>query len=119
MWTLNRPYKRVTWNSTNEYLKELFGNAAVSIRLRSSCCNNKHIDEYKLHEVFVKAFNNKPASSNFNDAWGKIVEKRFRKIFKKKIAEFDEELFLKVVEKIVILDDVVKVCFLDGCFVEV
>jgi len=116
----NRPYKRVTWNSTDEILKRNIWQCSCKYKVKGVvACNNKHVDEYKLHESFVTAFNNKPAGGIINDDLGKIVEKRFRKIFKKKITEFDGDLFLKVVEMIVVLDDVVRICFLDGTFFEV
>jgi len=116
----SRPYKRVTWNSTDEILKRNVWQCSCKYKVKGVvACNNKHVDEYKLHESFVTAFNNKPAGGIINDDLGKIVEKRFRKIFKKKITEFDGDLFLKVVEMIVVLDDVVRICFLDGTFFEV
>jgi DNA invertase Pin-like site-specific DNA recombinase len=131
--TCNNVYGRVTWNSTDEKLRRIVWQCKRKYSIKGVVgCQNGHVDENILYGSFVKAFNAIVGNvDNFVDNWKKMLEsddvfekvtaKRFIDIFSghDKITEFDGDLFLKVVEKIVVLDGVVRVYFSNGSWVEV
>jgi site-specific DNA recombinase len=123
-------YGRVTWNSNDEKLKRVIWQCSNKYRAKGKIgCFNKHIDEADLYNIFVKAYNKLSVDKDV-DKWNKmlksgnyldrIIAKRFIDILSRgEIDKFDEELFLKLVEKLVVLDGKIEVCFLDGSLIEI
>jgi len=121
-------YSKVIWNSKDEKLRRYIWRCNKKYIVKGEInCTNKHIDDYILYDAFVEAFNRMVDNIDCymdrwnglldgDDVWLKVTARRFIEIFseEERIDKFEEELFLKLVEKIVVLDGNVKVCFLDG-----
>jgi site-specific DNA recombinase len=89
-------------------------------------CENRHIDDDVLYRAFVSFFNAVIENKDYfmakwqemlkeEDFLKKVTAKRFIGIFDRcgKIESFDEELYLKIVEKFVIKEGEVFVTLLD------
>jgi site-specific DNA recombinase len=95
-------------------------------------CNNKHVDDGVLYEIFMNAYNsvvqNKDelmkkwhAMSEDENEWKRVTAKRFIDHFKEadEITNFESNLFYKTVEKLTVLDSgKVIVSLLDGTDIE-
>jgi DNA invertase Pin-like site-specific DNA recombinase len=129
----NRIYGRKVWNSKDPKLRRVIWQCNKKYETKGVVgCNNRHVDGFILPAVFINAYNsiveniyvyrkrwNKLLEGN--DYWLKYTAKKFIDVFDNpvKIDEFDEELFLKLVERIVIYKLYIKVYFLDGSEIKV
>jgi hypothetical protein len=129
----NRAYGRKVWNSTKPNFRRVIWQCNKKYETKGVVgCNNRHIDDFILPSVFINACNsiveniyvykkrwNKLLRND--DYWLKYTAGKFIDVFNNpvKIDEFDEELFLKLVEKIVIYKLYIKVYFLDGSEIKV
>lgn len=124
-----KAYHKGTWNSTQEHLKRNIWQCSSRYKVRGvPGCGNKHVDDYKIRDSFVEAYNalvsNKEdylkdieEAEKFTNPLRRVVAKRFQAILDqaKIIENFDVELFFKVVEKIVISEEMrIEWHFLNG-----
>lgn len=122
-------FGRKVWNSTDERLKRVIWRCNRKYAVKGQkLCDNRHIDDAALKSSFVNIFNNIHTNEEvFMKKWQqqilgedileRVVAARFIEIFKntKIIEQFDEDLYLRLVEKITIeKDDILVISFLDG-----
>ncbi|NLG82336.1 MAG: recombinase [Bacilli bacterium] len=95
-------------------------------------CNNKHVDDSVLYEIFMNAYNSVVQNkeelmkkwlemSEDENEWKRVTAKRFIDHFNEaiEINEFDSNLFYKTFEKLTVLDSgKVIVSLLDGTDIE-
>lgn len=129
-----RAYGRKVWNSTDDRLKRAIWQCSGKYTEKGKVgCDNRHVDDEVFYKAFVEVYNAVVENvEQFKARWIKQLEsedilikvtaKRFIEIFKKAtlIDEFDVDLFLKLVEKIIVIDEgLLKLSLLDGTEIEV
>lgn len=121
-------YGRKVWNSPNERLRRIVWqcNNKYATKAKKGC-DNRHINDEDLYMAFVGVSNAVLKNrEHFINKWNeqmnsgnilkRVTAKRFIDIFKeaKPIERFDDELYSRLVEKIVVCEDRVNVELLDG-----
>lgn len=112
-------YGRKVWNSTNERLRRIVWQCNNKYATKGKKgCDNRHINDDVLYRAFVSAFNAVLENrENFMSKWEeqtesedilkRVTTKRFVDIFNnaQQLELFDDELYFKLVEKIVVYED--------------
>lgn len=126
------PFGRKVWNSTDERLRRIIWRCNKKYAVKGKkLCDNGHIYDDVLYRAFVSVYNAVIENKDYfmakwqemlkdEDVLKRVTAKRLIEEFKKAklIEAFDEELYLKVVEKFVVKDGEVIVTLLDGSEVE-
>ena len=121
-------FGRKVWNSTDERLKRTIWQCNNKYKVKGKIgCRNRHINEEVLYQAFVNAFNAILESKDYfmkkwekqinsEDILERVTAKRFINVFNetKPIENFDAGLYFKLVEKIMVYEDKVRVGLLDG-----
>jgi hypothetical protein len=127
-------FGRKVWNSNDDRLRRFIWrcNSKYAVKGKKGC-ESKHIDDRFLYEVFIDAFNAVVENKGyFMEKWQQVMEseddilkrvtaKRFIQIFSKAklIDQFEMDLYIKLVEKIVVYDaGRLVVSLLDGSEIE-
>lgn len=130
----NRPFGRRVWSSNDERFKKQVWICTQRNKTKGIVgCNNKHIYDKTLKEIFIDTFNTMIENKDFFlDKWNEIIKignqlqkhksKQFIEILNKTkpIKVFDEKLFFIFIEKITVYDgQKIIVTLLDGVEIEV
>lgn len=123
-------FGRKTWNSTDQNLKRRVWQCNRKYEKKGQVrCKNKHIDEEVLYKAFVSSFNALVENKKeFIGKWkaedgDELREYRAREFIDivgdgELIKEFDVDLYLRMVEKMVVFGDRIIVGMLEGTEVE-
>ncbi len=125
-------FGRKVWNSTDERLRRIIWRCNKKYAVKGKkLCDNGHIDDEFLYRAFVIVFNGIIENKDYfmgkwrellsnEDVLKKVTAKKFIEIFKtaKPIERFNEELYLKLIEKIVVNEGALIVVLLDGSEIE-
>lgn len=124
-------FGRKVWNSTNELLRRKVWRCNKKYVVKGKKgCDNKHIDDRVLYQVFINAYNTIVDNKDyFTNKWEETIQKgnvlqrykanQFIEVIKEPIEEFDIDLYYMLVEKMVVQSDKkIIVSLLDGTDVE-
>lgn len=129
-----RAYGRKVWNSTDDGLRRIVWRCNGKYTEKGKVgCDNRHVDDEVFYKAFIDVYNvmveNKEhfmakwkEQIESDDVLKKVTAKRLIGIFKEVtlIDEFDVDLFFKLMEKIIVLDEgLLVVSLLDGTEIEI
>ncbi|MDD4378227.1 MAG: recombinase family protein [Eubacteriales bacterium] len=127
------PFGRKVWNSNDERLRRVIWRCNNKYKVKGEKgCENKHIEDKLLYQVFIKSFNAMIEHKDYfiekwknglksGNALVRYKSKQFMEILKdaKPIKEFDMDLFFSIIEKITVFEgEKVIVNLLDGTEIE-
>lgn len=127
-------FGRKVWNSTDERLRRVIWRCNKKYMVKGEKgCENKHIDDKVLYQVFVNTFNTMIENKHyFMEKWKQHLKsdnllqrykaKQFMRIIEnaEPIEEFDMDLFFKITEKMTVFKGKkIIVTLLDGTEIEV
>jgi hypothetical protein len=127
------PFGRKVWNSNDARLRRVIWRCNNKYKVKGEKgCENKHIEDKLLYQVFIKSFNAMIEHKDyFIEKWKKGLKsdnllvryksKQFIEILEdtKPLEEFDMDLFFSIIEKITVFEgEKVIVNLLDGTEIE-
>jgi len=112
-------FGRKVWNSTDEILRRVIWRCNKKYAVKGEKgCENKHIDDRVLYQVFVKTFNAMIGNKDYfieklkqhlksDNLLQRYKAKQFIKIINnaEHIESFDMDLYFRIIEKITVFED--------------